>query len=99
VMIATVDRSSEDSVRRYEKSLQLMEDMREQEADILAIANTGDEAVVALATHTVFVEEVREDLLPICEVIPLQLLAYFMAINNGIDVDHPRNLSKAVLSE
>jgi glucosamine--fructose-6-phosphate aminotransferase (isomerizing) len=99
VMIATVDHSREDSVQRYEKSLQLMRDMREQGADILAIANTGDSEVAALATHTIFVEEMREDLLPICEVIPLQLLAYFMAINNGIDVDRPRNLTKAVLSE
>ncbi|WP_213804262.1 SIS domain-containing protein [Granulicella sp. dw_53] len=99
VMIATVDRSREDSVQRYEKSLQLMRDMREQGADILAIANTGDGDVAGLATHTIFVEEMREDLLPICEVIPLQLLAYFMAINNGIDVDRPRNLTKAVLSE
>jgi len=38
-------------------------------------------------------------LLPIVEVIPLQLLSYFAAINNGIDVDHPRNLTKAVLAE
>jgi glucosamine--fructose-6-phosphate aminotransferase (isomerizing) len=40
-----------------------------------------------------------EPLLAICEVIPLQLLSYWMAINNGIDVDHPRNLTKAVLAE
>jgi len=45
------------------------------------------------------VDEMREALLPIAEVIPLQLFAYFMAIHNGIDVDHPRNLTKAVLSE
>ena len=47
----------------------------------------------------VFVESAREALLPMYEVIPLQLFAYFMAINNGIDVDHPRNLTKAVLAE
>jgi glutamine---fructose-6-phosphate transaminase (isomerizing) len=99
VMIATVDRADADSVQRYEKVLQLMHDMREQGANILAIANTGDQAVGALASHTVYVEERREALLAICEVIPLQLLAYWMAINNGIDVDHPRNLTKAVLSE
>jgi glutamine---fructose-6-phosphate transaminase (isomerizing) len=99
VMIATVDRADVDSVQRYEKVLQLIHDMREQGANILAIANTGDQAVGALASHTVYVEERREALLAICEVIPLQLLAYWMAINNGIDVDHPRNLTKAVLSE
>jgi glucosamine--fructose-6-phosphate aminotransferase (isomerizing) len=99
VMIATVDRSDAGSIERYEKVVQLMRDMRQQGADILALANTGDDAVAELATNIVFVDELREPLLPIAEVIPLQLLAYFMAINNGIDVDRPRNLSKAVLAE
>ncbi|MBW4038297.1 MAG: SIS domain-containing protein [Acidobacteria bacterium] len=99
VMIATVDRSDAGSVLRYEKVVQLMRDMREQRASILAIANEGDSVIAALADHTVFVQEMREPLLAICEVIPLQLLSYWMAINNGIDVDHPRNLTKAVLSE
>ena len=99
VMIATVDRSDADSVQRYDKVVQLMRDMREQGASILAIANEGDIEVGALATHTVYVAEMREALMAICEVIPLQLLSYWMAINNGIDVDHPRNLTKAVLAE
>jgi len=76
-----------------------MRDMREQHASILAIANTDDELVAELADHVVYVVEVREPLLAICETIPLQLLSYWMAINNGIDVDHPRNLTKAVLAE
>jgi len=99
VMIATVDHSDPDSVQRYEKVVQLMRDMREQHASILAIANTGDETVAELADHTVTVAEMREPLLAICETIPLQLFSYWMAINNGIDVDHPRNLTKAVLAE
>ena len=99
VMIATVDHSDPDSIQRYEKVVQLMRDMRDQHASILAIANTGDETVASLADHTVYVAEMREPLLAICETIPLQLLSYWMAINNGIDVDHPRNLTKAVLAE
>jgi glucosamine--fructose-6-phosphate aminotransferase (isomerizing) len=99
VMMATVDRSDAESVERYDKVVHLMRDMRAQGADILAIANTGDQAVAALATNVVFVDEMREALLPIAEVVPLQLLAYFMAVDNGIDVDHPRNLTKAVLAE
>ena len=99
VMIATVDRSDDESVQRYEKIVQLMRDMREQGASILAIANVGDEVIAELADHTIYVAEMREPLLAICEVIPLQLLSYWMAINNGIDVDHPRNLTKAVLAE
>jgi glucosamine--fructose-6-phosphate aminotransferase (isomerizing) len=99
VMIATVDPSDEESLVRYEKVVQLMRDMREQGANILAIANTGDTAVAALADHTICVEETSEPLLAICEVIPLQLLSYFMAVDHGIDVDSPRNLTKAVLAE
>jgi len=99
VMIATVDRRDAESVQRYEKVLYLMQDMREQGANILAIGNSGDDAVRKLATHVICVDETREALLPICEVIPLQLFSYFMAVNNGIDVDHPRNLTKAVLAE
>jgi glucosamine--fructose-6-phosphate aminotransferase (isomerizing) len=98
-MIATVDRSDEGSVLRYEKVIQLMRDMREQGADILAIANTGDRHVQDLASHTIHVDEAPESLLPICEVVPLQMFSYFMAIQTGIDVDSPRNLTKAVLVE
>jgi glutamine---fructose-6-phosphate transaminase (isomerizing) len=99
VMVATVDRSDADSVQRYEKVVQLMREMREQGATVLAVANAGDTVVGELANHTVYVAEMREPLLTISEVVPLQLLSYWMAINNGIDVDHPRNLTKAVLAE
>ena len=99
VMLATVDRSDPDSVKRYEKVVHLMRDMRAQHASILAIANVGDEVIAHLADHTVFIAEVREPLLAICEIIPLQLLSYWMAVNNGIDLDNPRNLTKAVLAE
>jgi len=99
VMIATFDPADAESIQRYEKVLHLMRDMRAQGAEILAIANSGDQAVAATASDVVFVEPASEALLPINEVVPLQLLSYFMAVNHGIDVDHPRNLTKAVLSE
>ena len=99
VMIATVDHNDPDSTQRYEKIVQLLRDMREQGANILAIANNGDEVVASLATHTIAVEPASEAVLTISEIVPLQMFAYFMAINNGIDVDHPRNLVKAVVEE
>jgi len=99
VMIATVDHANANSVERYDKVVHLMRDMRAQGADIVAIANIGDTTVSSLANHTVFVPEMREPLLAIAEVIPLQLFAYYMAMQHGIDVDHPRNLTKAVLTE
>ena len=99
VMLATVDRADAASIERYEKVVQLMRDMREQGAVMIALAMAGDEQVAGLATHTVFIDDVPEPLVTLCEVIPLQLLAYFMALDRGIDVDHPRNLTKAVLTE
>ena len=99
VMLATVDRSEDDSVQRYGKIVQLMRDMRRQGARILAIANRGDTVVAGLADDTLFIDEMREPLLAISEVIPLQMFSYWMASHRGIDVDHPRNLNKAVLTE
>lgn len=99
IMLATVDPSDPDSVIRYQKTVQLMEDLKVQGAKVLAIANTGDSVVPKLATDTLFVVPTEEHLLPICEVVPLQLLSYFIATKNGVDVDHPRNLVKAVVTE
>jgi glutamine---fructose-6-phosphate transaminase (isomerizing) len=99
VMLATREANNAESEQRYQKVMQLMRDMREQEADILAVANRGDDEAAALATHCIFVRETREELLTISEIIPLQMFAYFMAIQRGIDVDSPRNLTKAVLAE
>ena len=99
VVLATVDRGDAESVLRYEKTLGLMEDMRTQGARMIAVCNAGDAAVRALASHSVEVEAADEYLLPICEVVPLQMFAYFMALKNGVDVDAPRNLVKAVVQE
>ncbi len=99
IMIATVNSADPDSVLRYEKVVRLMRDMRDQGATIIAIANTGDETVAELAGHVLFVDEAREALMAIAEVITLQLFAYWVAIDQGVDVDNPRNLTKAVLAE
>ena len=98
-MLATCDRADPDSVIRYNKTLQLMRDMRTQGAQIVVLANTGDAEAPSIAHHTVFIPTVNEHLAPICEVIPLQLLAYALAIGRGIDVDNPRNLVKSVVQE
>src|SRR5580658_452182 len=97
VVLATVDRSLDSSVLRYEKTLQLLEDMKAQGARVIGIANSGDDAVKSLVTDCVEINPTSEYLLPILEVIPLQLFAYFMALEHGVNVDRPRNLSKAVV--
>jgi glucosamine--fructose-6-phosphate aminotransferase (isomerizing) len=97
VVLATVDRDLESSVVRYEKTLQLLEDMKAQGARVIGIANTGDGAVKTLVSDCIEVQPTSEYLFPILEVVPLQLFAYFMALAHGVDVDRPRNLSKAVV--
>jgi glucosamine--fructose-6-phosphate aminotransferase (isomerizing) len=97
VVLATVDRELESSVIRYEKTLHLLEDMKAQGAKVIALANAGDEEVMARVSDCIEVRPSIEYLLPIAEVVPLQLFAYFMALEHGVDVDRPRNLSKAVV--
>jgi glucosamine--fructose-6-phosphate aminotransferase (isomerizing) len=97
VALATVDRDLSDSVARYERTLQLLDDMKRQGARVIALANTGDREVAALATDCIFIEPASEHLLPIPEVVPLQLFSYYMALEHGVNVDRPRNLSKAVI--
>ncbi|MBS1815661.1 MAG: SIS domain-containing protein [Acidobacteria bacterium] len=99
IVLATYDAGDEESVNRYEKTVQLLADMKQQGATVLAIVNDGDERVRALVTHAIDVPATSEHLLPIVEVVPLQLLAYFIAIRNGVNVDQPRNLTKAVLAD
>jgi glutamine---fructose-6-phosphate transaminase (isomerizing) len=99
VVLATVDRNLPASVRRYEKTLQLLADVKAQGARVIALANEDDGEVPALVTDCIRVPEASEYLLPILEVVPLQLFAYFMAIEHGVDVDRPRHLSKAVVEK
>ncbi len=99
VVLATVDRALAASIVRYEKTLQLLADMKAQGARVIALANAGDGDVAALASDCVFVPQASEYLLPILEVVPLQMFAYFMALEHGVDVDRPRNLSKAVVEK
>ncbi len=99
VVLATCDPSEPDAVLRYEKTVNLVRDMHKQGAQILSIVTEGDTRVAELSDHVVEVPAVADWLAPLYEVVPLQLLAYFMAIGRGIDVDNPRNLVKAVVQE
>ena len=99
VVLATPDRNDRDSVLRYSKVIQLLKDMRQQGASVFALANEGDKDVPQYSQHCVFVPKCSEYLLPICEVVPLQMFAYQIAILHGRNVDQPRNLVKAVVRE
>jgi glucosamine--fructose-6-phosphate aminotransferase (isomerizing) len=99
VVVATVDLRDPESVLRHEKTVHLLSDLRTQGANVLAIINRGDGEARELVSHAVEVDPVSEHLLPLCEVVPLQMFAYFIAVQQGIDVDRPRNLVKSVVTE
>jgi glucosamine--fructose-6-phosphate aminotransferase (isomerizing) len=99
VALATVDQSDPDSVLRYRKSLGVLNDIRGREGQLILVASEGDGEAPRLAEDVFFVPHVSELLLPILEVVPLQLLAYHIGVLNGCNVDNPRNLVKAVVNE
>jgi glutamine---fructose-6-phosphate transaminase (isomerizing) len=99
VIIATCDHEDRAAVLRYEKNIASIKSFKQQSGRVIAIATEGDEQVPALADHTIFVPPASELLSPILEIVPLQLFAYYMAAEKGLDVDRPRNLVKSVTLE
>jgi glutamine---fructose-6-phosphate transaminase (isomerizing) len=99
VIIATCDREDQAAVLRYEKNISSIKGFKQQSGQVIAVATEGDEQVQALADHTIFVPPASELLSPILEIVPLQLFAYYMAAEKGLDVDRPRNLVKSVTLE
>ena len=99
VVLAARDTSDPDSTLRYQKTLQLMHDMHAQGATIFSVASEGDEEAAKLSRYSISVPSASEFLLPLLEVVPLQLFAYFTAVLHGVNVDAPRNLVKAVVTE
>jgi len=83
----------------YEKMLSNIEEAKSRGAEVIAIATEGDSQVKEKAAHIIYVPEVPEDLSPLINVIPLQLLAYHIAVLRDCDVDQPRNLAKSVTVE
>jgi glucosamine--fructose-6-phosphate aminotransferase (isomerizing) len=82
-----------------EKILSNMEEVRARGADVIAVATEGDEKVDAAADQTLFVPRTDWILQPIVSIVPLQLLAYYIAREKGLNVDQPRNLAKTVTVE
>jgi len=99
VVLATCDRNDPDSVLRYRRTLDVMKEVRSRRGQLVTVATEGDQEVASIADRVFYVPAAPELLLPILEVIPLQLFAYYVAVKKGYDVDHPRNLVKAVVTE
>jgi glucosamine--fructose-6-phosphate aminotransferase (isomerizing) len=96
VAIVTRDPNDPESMLRYEKSLSLIAEIREHSNRQIFVASEGDAQIQALGTSCFLLPHVEELLLPILEVVPLQLLAYHIAVLNGFNPDRPRNLVKSV---
>jgi glucosamine--fructose-6-phosphate aminotransferase (isomerizing) len=99
VVLATRDPSDEMSRVLYEKTLSNIQEVKAREGLVVAVACEGDEDVAKMADHVITIGSTNELLLPILEVVPLQLLAYHIAVRRGCDVDQPRNLAKSVTVE
>jgi glucosamine--fructose-6-phosphate aminotransferase (isomerizing) len=87
------------SVSHYEKVLSNIEEVKSRKGQIIAVVTEGDTAIQKLANHIIYVPETVEYFTPLLTVIPMQLLAYHIAVMRGCDVDQPRNLAKSVTVE
>jgi len=99
VIIATQDKRDPHSVLRYEKTISNLKEVKARSGVVIAIATEGDEEIRESADHVLYIPNAPELLSPILEVVPLQLLAYHIAVRRGCDVDQPRNLAKSVTVE
>jgi len=99
VFLAAHDPASEESHQRYEKVLNNIKEVKSRDGIIVALGNQGDADLKESADHFIEISSTNELLLPILEVIPLQLLAYHCAVRRGCDIDQPRNLAKSVTVE
>jgi glucosamine--fructose-6-phosphate aminotransferase (isomerizing) len=99
VIIATCDKDDPTSSLRYEKTISNLKEVKARSGKVIALATEGDEEIMESADHVLYVPRAPELLAPILEIVPLQLLAYHIAVRRGCDVDQPRNLAKSVTVE
>jgi glucosamine--fructose-6-phosphate aminotransferase (isomerizing) len=83
----------------YEKMISQVEQVKARGGIAIALATEGDEVIAEKADHVIYVPETPALLSPVVNIIPLQLLAYQLAVRRGCDVDQPRNLAKSVTVE
>ncbi len=83
----------------YEKVVSNIQEIKSRDGKIIAVVTKGDKSVKALADHVIEIPEVTESFTPILASVPLQLLAYHIAVMRGCNVDQPRNLAKSVTVE
>jgi glutamine---fructose-6-phosphate transaminase (isomerizing) len=99
VTLAARDTRDPKSVLRYEKMISNIEEVRAREGLLVAVASEDDTRIEQLSKHVIRIPEISDHLLPILMIVPLQLLAYYVAVLRGSDIDQPRNLAKSVTVE
>lgn len=83
----------------YDKVVSNIQEIKARKGRIISIVTEGDEVVKALSDYTISIPETEECLVPLLAAVPLQLMAYHIAVVKGCDVDQPRNLAKSVTVE
>jgi glucosamine--fructose-6-phosphate aminotransferase (isomerizing) len=99
VVLATQDGADEESRILYEKTISNIQEVKAREGIVVAVVTEGDQEARKSADHVIEVPAASSLLSPILEIVPLQLLAYHIAVRRGCDVDQPRNLAKSVTVE
>ena len=99
VVLAAYDPADPSSRIRYEKTLSNIQEVKAREGIVIGIINEGDEDARKMCSYAIEIPTTSELLLPLLEIVPLQLLAYHIAVRLGCDVDQPRNLAKSVTVE
>jgi glucosamine--fructose-6-phosphate aminotransferase (isomerizing) len=99
VVLATRDDSDPDSVTLYEKSVSNIKEVKARDGIVISVVTAGDHLAREASDHLIEIPAAPELLSPILEIVPLQLLAYHIAVRRGCDVDQPRNLAKSVTVE
>src|SRR5467141_1800222 len=99
VVLATRDENDPESMTRYEKSVSNIKEVKARDGIVISVVTGDDQLAREASDHVIVVPHTIEMLAPLLEVIPLQLLAYHIAVRRGCDVDQPRNLAKSVTVE
>ena len=99
VVIATRDEVDPSSMLRYEKTVSNMQEVKARDGIVVAVVTEDDREARSIASHSIEIPAAPELISPILEIVPLQLLAYHIAVRRGCDVDQPRNLAKSVTVE
>ncbi len=99
VVINTRERGNPSSELRYEKTHSNIVEVKARDGIVISVLTEGDEMSSKVSDHVIEVPETADLLSPILSIVPLQLLAYHIAVRRGCDVDQPRNLAKSVTVE